>query len=73
MPKHCTECFFFELHTSVGTVTDVHGGTAHDNLGICRQRSPSFMRSEPHDTRAAWPQVEGADWCGDFHPRLGAN
>lgn len=58
--SHCVSCRYFDLHTPVGTVLDVMGGTAADNIGVCRYGAPETTRKTPYDTRAAWPQVEGA-------------
>ncbi len=48
---------------------DIHGSAAEDNLGMCRKNAPVCYRAQPDDTRGTWPQVEGADWCGEYVPK----
>lgn len=65
MKKACLKCCYFEP-----TVLDFDDKTVA--LGECRRHSPGPIHScesreqASADHLAQWPQVDPADWCGEF-------
>lgn len=59
----CVKCRFFDMMD--------HLYVDDDLIGVCRRNAPKprFGPLEFADSaKACWPEVDGAEWCGEFQP-----